>query len=80
MDIKSLSTIIGRVINEMHRTTAVKINRGIGKAKPQPKDQTVPQKPASSAFQAYKGQRRKAGAGCVSQINEKLWEGRYSPV
>ena len=26
------------------------------------------------------GQRRKAGMGCVSQINEKLWEGRYSPI
>ena len=22
----------------------------------------------------------KAGTGCVSQINEKLWEGRYSPI
>ena len=22
---------------------------------------------------------RKSGTGCVSQINENLWEGRYSP-
>ena len=26
------------------------------------------------------GLRRKAGTGCVTQINEKLWEGRYSPI
>ena len=24
--------------------------------------------------------RRKAGTGCVSKINEKLWEGRYSLI
>ena len=40
----------------------------------------APRKPAPSTFQAHKGQRRKAGTGCVTQINEKLWEGRYSPV
>ena len=27
-----------------------------------------------------KNSQRKAGTGCVTQINEKLWEGRYSPV
>ena len=32
-----------------------------------------------STFRPYKGQRRKPGTGCVSQINENLWEGRYSP-
>lgn len=26
------------------------------------------------------GQRRRAGTGCVTQINETLWEGRYSPI
>lgn len=25
-------------------------------------------------------QRRKAGTGCATQLNEKLWEGRYSPI
>ena len=24
--------------------------------------------------------RRKSGTGCVSKINETLWEGRYSPI
>lgn len=32
-----------------------------------------------STFQPCKGKRRKPGTGCISQINENLWEGRYSP-
>ena len=40
---------------------------------------TTPRKPAPSTFQPHKGQRRRPGAGCISQINENLWEGRYSP-
>lgn len=50
------------------------------KADPKIKTEAAIQKPAPSTFQAHKGQRRKAGTGCVTQINEKLWEGRYSPV
>ena len=64
----------------MRRTAAVKIDHGIGKADSQTETGTVPRKPAPSTFQAHKGQRRKAGAGCVTQINERLWEGRYSPI
>ena len=92
MDIKTLSTVIGHVsssttlniyahvTDEMRRTAAAKIDRGIGKADPQTECQSAPRKPASSTFQAHKGQRRKAGTGCVTQINDHLWEGRYSPV
>ena len=92
MDVKTLSTIIGHVsssttlnvyahvTDEMRRTAAVKIDQGIGKADSQIKTGATPRKPAPSTFQAHKGQRRKAGTGCVTQINEKLWEGRYSPI
>ena len=92
MDVKTLSTIIGHVsssttlniyahvTDEMRRTAAVKIDQGIGKVEIQPENQPVPRKAAPSTFQAHKGQRRKAGTGCVTQINEKLWEGRYSPI
>ena len=31
-------------------------------------------------FQPYKGNRRRAGTGCITQISDRLWEGRYSPV
>ena len=93
MDIKTLSTIIGHVsssttlnvyahiTDEMRRKAAAKIDQGIGKADPpQTETNVAPQKPAPSTFQANKGKRRKAGTGCVTQINDHLWEGRYSPV
>ena len=91
MDIKTLSTIIGHVsstttlntythiTDAMRQSAADKIDRGIGKAKPKDHGQTS-QKLAPSTFQAHKGQRRKPGTGCVSQINGHLWEGRYSPI
>ena len=50
------------------------------RAEPRAEAVTAPQKPAPSMFQAHKGQRRKPGTGCVSQINDHLWEGRYSPI
>ena len=92
MDVKTLSTIIGHVsssttlniyvhvTDEMRRTAATKIDQGIGGADSQARVQTEPRKPAPSTFQARKGRCRKAGTGCVTQINEKLWEGRYSPI
>ena len=30
-------------------------------------------------FKPYVGRKRKSGTGCVSQINDHLFEGRYSP-
>ena len=92
MDVKTLATIIGHVsssttlniyahvTDEMQRSAAAKIDRGFGsKAAPENPAETAPRKPAPSTFQARKGQRRKPGTGCVSQINDHLWEGRYSP-
>lgn len=87
-----MSTIIGHVsssttlnvyahvTDEMRRTAAAKIDQGIGKAEPQAEIETAPRKPAPSTFHPHKGQRRKAGTGCVSQITDTLWEGRYSPI
>ena len=92
MDVKTLSTIIGHVsssttlnihahvTDKMRRTAAVKIDRGIAKSETAQDIDTAPRKPSLSTFQPYKGQRRKPGTGCVSQINDHLWEGRYSPT
>ena len=92
MDIKTLSTIIGHVsstttlntythvTDAMRQSAADKIDRGIGRAEPKPRQESAPQKPAPSTFQAHKGQRRKPGTGCVGRINDHLWEGRYSPI
>ena len=91
MDIKTLSTIIGHVstattlnvyahvTDEMRKIAAAKIDRGIAKSESLQDIDTAPRKPAPSTFLPHKGQRRKPGTGCVSQINENLWEGRYSP-
>ena len=91
MDIKTLSTIIGHVSSSttlniythvtdtMRQSAADKIDRGIGKIEPQGIQNQAPQKLPPSAFRAYKGLRRKPGTGCISQINDQLWEGRYSP-
>ena len=92
MDVKTLSTIIGHVSSsttlniythvtgEMQRTAAAKIDRGIAKSGAAQDVDTAPRNPPPSTFQPYKGQRRKPGTGCVSQINDHLWEGRYSPT
>lgn len=32
-----------------------------------------------TVFTAVKGQRQKQGTGCVSQLGDHLWEGKYSP-
>ena len=31
-------------------------------------------------FVAYKGKIRKPGTGCITEINDHLFEGRYSPM
>ena len=36
--------------------------------------------PAIVDFQPYMGKVRKRGTGCISQINDHLFEGRYSPT
>ena len=91
MDVKILSTIIGHVsssttlnvyahvTDEMRRTAATKIDQGICKAQAA-EAPAAPRRPAPSTLQAHKGQRRKPGTGCISQINDHLWEGRYSPI
>ncbi|MBQ4050658.1 MAG: site-specific integrase [Oscillospiraceae bacterium] len=98
MDVKTLSTIIGHVsaattldiythiTDDMQRTAAVNIDRGIGKAqtdenalKNGSEDESRIGSPIST-FKPYTGKIRKAGTGCITQINDHLWEGRYSPV
>lgn len=61
------------------KQAALKIDKGIaGKEEP---EATVKAPPiAPSIFKAVRGKHRKPGTGCITQINENLWEGRYSPV
>ena len=92
MDVKTLSTVIGHVsssttlniyahiTDEMRQTAACKIDQGISKVEPTPETRPTAKKFTPGTFQPYKGKRRKPGTGCVTQINDHLWEGRYSPV
>ena len=90
MDIKTLSAVIGHVSSAttlnvyahitdgMRQSAATKIDRAIAKVESQP-EPVVPKKPTRTTFQAVKGKYRKPGTGCVTQISNYLWEGRYSP-
>ena len=90
MDIKTLSGIIGHasarttldvyshINDEMIIQATEKINRGIAGKETQTDEPTV-EKTEREPFVAKKGKYRKPGTGCVSQINEHLYEGRYSP-
>ena len=92
MDVKTLSAMLGHVsaattldiythsTSDMQHAAARKIDCGIGKA--ELPDETAPQAnaPAIVDFQPYMGKVRKPGTGCISQINDHLFEGRYSPT
>ena len=91
MDVKTLSTIIGHVssattldiyshvTDTMQKQAAVKIDRQIGKTDaPMPQEEKK-QHTDQSCFQPYQPKHRKPGTGCVYQINDHLWEGKYSP-
>ena len=66
---------------------AANIDRSIGKATAQedalePGQETTPataEKPRMADFKPYVGRKRRSGTGCVSEINDHLFEGRYSP-
>ena len=69
--------VYAHVTDEMRQKAADKIDRAItGREPPQGK---APKPPNRTDFQPVKGKYRKPGTGCISQINDHLWEGRYSP-
>ena len=94
MDVKTLSATIGHVssattldiyshiTDTMQRQAAVHIDRKIGgtdaqmpTAEPSAGQDTVP-----IEFTPYKPKIRKPGTGCVTMINDHLYEGRYTPT
>ena len=98
MDVKTLSAMLGHVsaattmdiythiTDDMQRTAAANIDRGIGKAAIQEAVSAAglespcrDEKPKMTDFQPVLPTRRRAGTGCISQINDHLYEGRYSP-
>ena len=90
MDVKTLSAMLGHVsavttldiythiTGDMQRAAAASIDRSIGKSEPQ--EETEPEQKDIVDFQPYVGKKRKPGTGCITEINDHLFEGRYSPV
>ena len=90
MDVKTLSAMLGHVsaattldiythiTSDMQRAAAASIDRSIGKA--EPREEAEPEQKGIVDFQPYVGKKRKPGTGCVSELNDHLFEGRYSPV
>ena len=71
--------IYSHVTDTMQKQAAVKIDHQIGKTDaPMPQEEKK-QHTDQSGFQPYKGKYRKSGTGCLHQINDHLWEGKYSP-
>ena len=92
MDVKTLSAMLGHVsaattldiythiTNPMRSEAAAKIDQKIGKAAPQESPAEPQEKRTMTTFQPYVGRKRKPGTGCITQISENCWEGRYSPM
>ena len=91
MDVKTLSAVVGHrsssttlnvythVTKAMERQAAAKIDQGIGKQEAPTEEAEETKHPTMTTFRADPGKRRKPGTGCVHQIGDHLWEGRYSP-
>ena len=85
--VKSATTlnVYSHVTDQMRIQAAEKIDAGIGGCEARDADlsrlpsQEGNGRPARKPFEPYKGSRRKPGTGCLHQINDHLWEGKYAP-
>lgn len=94
MDIKSLSAMLGHISSEttidiyshvtdtMRQQAAVKIDHRISGTETEiPKeDERARIDTLPPNFEPYKPKCRKSGTGCVTMINDHLYEGRYTPT
>lgn len=79
--------IYSHITDTMQRQAAVKIDREIGGTDAQMPEPELPKASEQAQaiatpkpkFEPYKGKIRKPGTGCVTMINDHLYEGRFSP-
>ena len=81
---KTTLNVYTHVTDAMQQTAAAKIDRGIGKCEPPDgHGEGLPTQTSSPSpktlFEPYRGKIRKPGTGCVTQISDHLWEGKFSP-
>ena len=77
--------IYTHITNPMRSEAAAKIDQRLAKVDPKEKEVASERAPETDPqsfipFIPYNGKIRKAGTGCITQISEHCWEGRYSPV
>ena len=72
------------ITDTMQKQAAVNIDRKIGKTDAMmPEQESTPMqglKPPVSDFKPFVGKVRKPGTGCVTMINDHLYEGRFTPT
>ena len=79
--------IYSHITDTMQQQAAARIDREIAGADTPIPEPTATGKSSSEAtdhptepkFEPYKGKIRKPGTGCVTMINDHLYEGRFSP-
>lgn len=80
--------IYSHITDTMQQQAAARIDREIAGADtpiPEPtatdkaSDSEATDQPTEPKFEPYKGKIRKPGTGCVTMINDHLYEGRFSP-
>ena len=80
--------IYSHITDTMRKQAAARIDREIAGADtpiPEPEaegrasEHELNDQPAETKFEPYKGKIRKPGTGCVTMINDHLYEGRFSP-
>lgn len=94
MDVKSLSAIIGHksaattldvyshISDTMQKQAAVHIERHMGNPnEPMPSEvKSKPMKVQKEKYTPSFGKKRRSGTGCVTMINDHLYEGKFSPI
>ena len=90
MDVKTLSAMLGHVsaattldiythvTDNMQTEAAAKIDRGLGNEVEE--DTAQSGEPQMTDFRPVGGRIRRSGTGCITEINDHLFEGRYSPT
>ncbi len=79
------SYIYTHIIDNMQRSAADKIERGFGRNEGtlggdgQTPDR-APETPVRAKFEPKQPKIRRPGTGCVTMINDHLYEGRYTPT
>ena len=80
--------IYSHITDTMQQQAAARIDReiaGVDTPIPEPtatgksSDSEADNQPTEPEFEPYKGKIRKPGTGCVTMINDHLYEGRFSP-